>query len=69
MKKEYTIPIYVECPNEAVFYNKEKQNEQMTKEKLKETIDMFLENLKDVDVHKEIAFFGGNFTGLEQEVQ
>ena len=41
----------------------------ITKEDIKNTIDFFLKNIKDKEAKKEVAFFGGSFTGIEEEKQ
>ena len=75
MKNNYIIPIFVPhvgCPNDCIFCNQKKisgQIKPMTKEKAKETIEFYLENIKDKEIEKEVAFYGGSFTGLEQEKQ
>ena len=45
------------------------QKKKLTKEDAKKTIEYFLENIKDKDAKKEIAFFGGSFTGIDEEQQ
>lgn len=75
MNKEYVIPVFVPhlgCPNDCIFCNQKSisgQKKNITKEKAKETIDNFLENIKDKDAKKEIAFFGGSFTGIDENIQ
>lgn len=75
MKNQYVIPIFVPhlgCPNDCVFCNQKSISGQLkpiTKEKVKETIDFFLDNLKNEELYKEVAFFGGSFTGIEREKQ
>lgn len=75
MKKEYVIPVFVPhlgCPNDCIFCNQNSisgQKKNMTKEETKKTIDYFLENIKDKDAKKEIAFFGGSFTGIDVKLQ
>ncbi len=75
MKKEYIIPIFVPhlgCPNDCVFCNQKSisgQKKNITKEDAKKTIEYYLENIKDKDGIKEIAFFGGSFTGIDVEKQ
>ena len=75
MKKQYIIPIFVPhlgCPNDCIFCNQKSisgQKTNMTKEKAKKIIDSFLENIKDKEAKKEIAFFGGSFTGINEKVQ
>lgn len=74
MKKEYIIPIFVPhlgCPNDCSFCNQKSisgEQKMITSEDIKNTIDNFLENIKE-DAYKEVAFFGGSFTGIELEKQ
>ena len=73
--KHYVIPIFVPhlgCPNDCVFCNQKSisgQQKMITKEEIKNTIDFYLENIKDKQVKKEVAFFGGSFTGIDVEKQ
>ena len=75
MKKEYVIPVFVPhlgCPNDCVFCNQKSisgQKKNITKEDARKTIDYFLENIKDKEGGKEIAFFGGSFTGIDEKIQ
>ena len=75
MKKEYVIPVFVPhlgCPNDCVFCNQKSisgQKKNITKEDARKTIDYFLENIKDKEGEKEIAFFGGSFTGIDEKIQ
>lgn len=75
MNKEYVIPVFVPhlgCPNDCIFCNQKSisgQKKNITKENAKKTIDNFLENIKDKEAKKEIAFFGGSFTGIDENVQ
>ena len=75
MKKEYVIPVFVPhlgCPNDCVFCNQKSisgQKKNITKEDARKTIDYFLENIKDKEGEKEIAFFGGSFTGIDEKQQ
>ena len=71
MKKQYIIPIFVPhlgCPNDCVFCNQRSisgQLEEVKENDVKKIVDFYLENLKDKNVYKEIAFFGGSFTGID----
>ncbi len=75
MKKQYVIPIFVPhlgCPNDCIFCNQKSisgQKKQITKEDVKKQIEYFLENIKEKDSEKEVAFFGGSFTGIDIEKQ
>ena len=75
MKKQYIIPIFVPhlgCPNECTFCNQKKisgQLKNVTEKDVRETIEYYLENFKDKDVYKEVAFFGGSFTAIEENLQ
>ena len=75
MSKEYVIPVFVPhlgCPNDCIFCNQKSisgQKKNLTKEEAKKTIDYFLENIKYKDAKKEIAFFGGSFTGIDEKQQ
>ena len=75
MSKEYIIPVFVPhlgCPNDCVFCNQRKisgQTKKMTREEAKKIIDNFLKNIKEKDAKKEIAFFGGSFTAIDEKEQ
>ena len=75
MKKQYVIPIFVPhlgCPNDCIFCNQKSisgQQKMITKEDIIKTINFYLENIKDKEAKKEVAFFGGSFTGIEEEKQ
>lgn len=75
MKKEYVIPVFVPhlgCPNDCIFCNQKSisgQKKNITKEEAKKTIEDYLDNIKDKDGKKEIAFFGGSFTGIDENIQ
>lgn len=75
MSEKYIIPIFVPhlgCPNNCTFCNQKSISGQMknvTAEEVKETIESFLKSFKNNDIEKEIAFFGGSFTGIETKIQ
>jgi len=75
MEKQYIIPIFVPnlgCPNDCVFCNQNSisgQKNNITKEEVKKIIDSYLENLKVDKSQIEIAFFGGSFTAIKEELQ
>ena len=74
LKKQYIIPIFVPhlgCPNDCVFCNQKSisgQTKQVTKEDVKKTIEEHLKYVKENSI-VEVAFFGGSFTGIEEEKQ
>lgn len=75
MNKEYVIPIFVPhlgCPNDCIFCNQKSisgQKKNITKEDARKTIEYYLENIKDKEGKKEIAFYGGSFTGIDVKIQ
>ena len=75
MIKQYVIPIFVPhlgCPNDCVFCNQTKisgQKTNVTKDDVKKTIEYYLDHFKEPDCNIEVAFFGGSFTGIEEDVQ
>ena len=75
MKKQYIIPIFVPhlgCPNDCIFCNQKTisgQKKNMTKEEAKKIIDGYLTSIKDEEAQVEIAFYGGSFTAIEEELQ
>lgn len=75
MKKQYIIPVFVPhlgCPNDCIFCNQRSisgQQKRITKEDVENTIEFYLKNIKDKEAKKEVAFFGGSFTGIEEEKQ
>ncbi len=74
-KKQYVIPVFVPhlgCPNNCVFCNQKSisgETKMITKESLEETIKYYLSNFKDENTYKEVAFFGGSFTGIDIKIQ
>lgn len=72
--KHYNIPIFIShfgCPNSCVFCNQKKINGRetdVTMVDLKNTIEMYLETLPK-NSKKEVAFFGGTFTGISMKLQ
>ena len=75
MKKQYIIPIFVPhlgCPQDCIFCNQKSisgQQKKLTKEDVAKEIDYYLDNIRDKDAKKEVAFFGGSFTGIEVDKQ
>ena len=75
MEKQYVIPIFIPhfgCPNDCSFCNQKSisgQTKMITKEELKKTIEYYLANFKEEKAQREIAFYGGSFTGIEIEKQ
>lgn len=75
MKKQYIIPIFVPhlgCPNECTFCNQRKisgQLKNVTEKDVRDTIEYYLSSFKEKDIYKEVAFFGGSFTAIDEELQ
>lgn len=71
----YIIPIFIPhkgCKNECVFCNQRKisgETRDVTEQDVRNEIERHLELYKDKEKKKQIAFFGGSFTGLEMEDQ
>ena len=75
MKKQYIIPIFVPhlgCPNDCTFCNQKSisgQGKEINPTDVKEKIEEYLKNFKEEKSYKEIAFFGGSFTGIDVNLQ
>lgn len=75
MKRQYIIPIFVPhlgCPNDCTFCNQRKISGQMknvTENDVRDTIEFYLSNFKEKNSYKEVAFYGGSFTGIDPELQ
>ena len=73
-KKEYIIPIFIPflgCPHDCAFCNQIKitnYKDKMDPSKVVAEIEKNLSYFKDNDNIREIAFFGGSFTGLDKDV-
>ena len=73
--RKYVIPVFVPhlgCPNDCIFCNQKSisgQKKNITKEDAQKIIDEFIEGIKDKQGEKEIAFFGGSFTAIEETKQ
>lgn len=74
-QKQYVIPIFVPhlgCPNDCIFCNQKSisgQTKKVTKDDVRKTIDYYLASFKEEDAYKEVAFFGGSFTGIDVKLQ
>lgn len=74
MRNQYIIPIFVPhlgCPNDCIFCNQKSisgQTKMITEEELRKTVDEYISSFKE-EAYREIAFFGGSFTGIEIELQ
>ena len=74
-ENQYTIPIFIPhkgCPNNCIFCNQKKisgQIEDVSVEDVDKIITKYLPYYNNSTKKIEIAFFGGSFTGIEQELQ
>lgn len=72
--KHYNIPVFIShfgCPNSCVFCNQKKINGRETDislKDLKNIIDTHLKTLPKKSI-KQVAFFGGTFTGISMDLQ
>lgn len=72
--KHYNIPVFIShfgCPNACVFCNQKKINGRETDvslDDLKNIIDSYLKTLPKNSI-KQVAFFGGTFTGISMDLQ
>ena len=41
----------------------------ITKEDIEKTIEFYLKNIRDKEAKIEVAFFGGSFTGIDEQKQ
>ena len=75
MRNQYIIPIFVPhlgCPNDCVFCNQRSisgKSKQVKAEDVKSTIKEYLKTFKDKEAYREVAFFGGSFTGIDEKKQ
>lgn len=73
-KKEYIIPIFIPflgCPHDCAFCNQVKitnYKDNINKENTIKQINQYLSYFPKNENLKEIAFFGGSFTGLDEKV-
>ncbi len=73
--KKYNIPIFIPhegCPNACVFCNQKKITgiqTTVTCDDVRKIIESFLSYIPKGDANREIAFFGGSFTGLSLDLQ
>lgn len=71
----YIIPIFIPhrgCKNECVFCNQRKisgETRDVTEDDVRREIEKYLDMYKDNTRKRQIAFFGGSFTGLDIEDQ
>lgn len=74
MTKQYTIPIFVPhlgCPFDCVFCNQRRitgKSTNISEEEVVDTIEEYLTYF-DRDARLEIGFFGGSFTGIDDNIQ
>lgn len=73
--KNYTVPVFVPelaCPNRCVFCNQNSISgchNQPSASEVREIIESRLKTIPRSDTHIEIGFFGGNFTGIDEQQQ
>ncbi|MBQ7383185.1 MAG: radical SAM protein, partial [Clostridia bacterium] len=72
MKKHVNIPIFIPhlgCPNDCVFCNQRSISGRQSFDvsEVEPQIEQVLSTLSE-DTEREIAFFGGSFTGIDREL-
>lgn len=74
MNKNNIIPIFVPhmgCPHDCIFCNQRKITnfkDVLNEKEIFDTIDKYLLYFKNKNIPVEIAFYGGSFTGLDEEL-
>lgn len=74
-KKHFNIPVFIPelaCPFQCIYCNQRKISGQIKIPEFNEitsTIEKYLNTIQTPGAMIELAFFGGNFTGLEPQVQ
>lgn len=74
-KNYYIIPIFVPhegCPHNCVFCNQDRitgARDDVTAQTVRDTINDYLETIKNKSATIEVSFFGGTFTGIREEKQ
>lgn len=72
--KHFNIPVFIPhigCPFDCVFCNQKHITgvmKNVTQEQIKDIIERHLETIAK-DAYKEIAFFGGSFTGIDENLR
>lgn len=75
MRKFINIPVFIPelaCPHQCVFCDQKKISGRLNSpglQEIREIIDTYLSSVEKENTHIEIAFFGGNFTGINVEDQ
>lgn len=72
--KHYNIPIFIPhlgCPFKCIFCNQKKiaSQEQTSVAELVRIVENHLQTISGEDLQIELAFFGGNFTAVEENLQ
>jgi len=74
-KKHFNIPLFIPelaCPFQCIYCNQRKISGQLvvpSAEEITTKIDKHLETISEKNSEVEVAFFGGNFTGLKIDEQ
>jgi len=75
MQKHYNIPIFIPelaCPFQCIYCNQQKISGRLsipTEEEILKIIDDHLSTIPTENSEVELAFFGGNFTGIDKSEQ
>ena len=73
--QNYIIPIFVPhqgCPNDCTFCNQKSisgQTKAVSGMEVRHAIEEYLKSFREINSHKEVAFYGGSFTGIDIQKQ
>ncbi len=75
MSRALIVPFFIPhggCPFVCVFCNQWQISGASAQDcplKLQDRVQQYLRSVKELPLQREVAFFGGNFTGIEEELQ
>ncbi len=73
--RKYNLPIFIPhrgCPHDCAFCSQKKitgVQTDVTSDRVRQLISVFLSTIDEKDASVEVAFFGGSFTGMDIDIQ